>query len=71
MKKVLMDEQPDIFVCGHSHILKVIYDKQLSLLHINPGAAGKEGFQKVRTMVRFVIDSGKVRDLAIIEIGKQ
>ena len=70
VKKLLLDERPDIFVCGHSHILKVIYDKQLNLLHINPGAAGKEGFQKVRTMIRFVIDQGKVKDLAIIEIGK-
>lgn len=71
VKKLLMDVRPDIFVCGHSHILKVIYDKQLSLLHINPGAAGKEGFQKVRTMVRFMIENGKVSDLAIIEIGKR
>ena len=71
VKKLLAMENPDIFICGHSHILKVIYDKQLNLLHINPGAAGKEGFQKVRTMVRFVIDQGNVKDLAIIEIGKK
>ena len=69
IKKLLLDEKPDIFICGHSHILKVIYDKQLTLLHINPGAAGKEGFQKVRTMIRFVIDQGRVKDLAIVEIG--
>jgi len=68
-KKLLLDEKPDIFVCGHSHILKVIYDKQLNLLHINPGSCGKEGFHKVRTMVRFAIDKGKVKDLAIVEMG--
>jgi uncharacterized protein len=68
VRKMLLEEKPDIYVCGHSHILKVIYDKQLKLLHINPGACGKEGFQKVRTMVRFVIDHDKVRDMAIIEM---
>ncbi len=68
VRKALLEEKPDIYVCGHSHILKVIYDKQLQLLHINPGAAGREGFQKVRTMVRFTIDQGRVKDLAIIEM---
>lgn len=68
VKKMLLEEKPDIYVCGHSHILKVIYDKQLQLLHINPGAAGREGFQKVRTMVRFTIDGDSVKDLAIIEM---
>jgi uncharacterized protein len=71
VKKLLLDEKPDIFVCGHSHILKVIYDKQLNLLHINPGSCGKEGFHKVRTMVRFGIENGKARNLAIIELGKR
>jgi putative phosphoesterase len=69
IKQLLLKEKPDIFVCGHSHILKVIYDKQLKLLHINPGACGKVGFQKVRTMVRFGIDGDKVKEMAVIELG--
>lgn len=68
VKKILLAEKPDVYICGHSHILKVIYDKQLQLLHINPGACGREGFQKVRTMIRFTIDQDKVKDLAIIEM---
>lgn len=60
---------PDIFIAGHSHILKVIYDKKLNLLHLNPGAAGKEGFHKVRTLLRFSITEKKVHDLEIIELG--
>lgn len=60
---------PDLFICGHSHILKVMYDKKLELLHINPGAAGNHGFHKVKTMVRFTIDKKEIRDLEVIEIG--
>jgi putative phosphoesterase len=69
IRQILLKEKPDIFICGHSHILKVIYDKELKLLHINPGACGKVGFQQVRTMVRFVIDGDKVKDMAVIELG--
>jgi len=58
---------PDLFISGHSHILKVMPDKKLSLLHINPGAAGRSGFHKIRTAVRFVIDNGKVTDLEVLE----
>ena len=54
---------------GHSHILKVKYDKTLDMLHINPGAAGMSGFHKVRTMVRFVIDNGTFKDLEVIELA--
>ena len=60
---------PKLFVSGHSHILKVKYDKTLDLLHINPGAAGISGFHKVRTLVRFVIDSCTFRDLEVIELA--
>lgn len=60
---------PKLFVSGHSHILKVKYDKTLDLLHINPGAAGISGFHKVRTLVRFVIDNGTFRDLEVIELA--
>jgi len=62
---------PKLFICGHSHILKVMFDKKLGLLHMNPGAAGVSGFHQVRTMLRFVIDGGKISDLEIVEIGKR
>jgi len=62
---------PKLFICGHSHILKVMFDKKLNLLHMNPGAAGISGFHQVRTMLRFVIDGEKIKDLEIIEIGKK
>ncbi len=58
---------PKIFICGHSHILKVMPDKMLGLLHMNPGAAGISGFHKVRTMLRFVIDGADIKNLEVIE----
>lgn len=61
---------PDIFISGHSHILKVIPDKKLNLLHINPGAIGIYGFHKARTMVRFEIDSKQINNLEIIEFKR-
>ena len=61
-------QPPDLFVCGHSHILKVQYDKMLKLLHVNPGAAGKYGFHKVQTLIRFVIDGEKIQNLEVIEL---
>jgi putative phosphoesterase len=67
--QLLKSEKPDIFVCGHSHILKVMWDKELNLLHINPGAAGRQGFQKVDTLVRFAID-GTPRDMEILDFPK-
>ena len=70
MLEVLKSEKPDIFVCGHSHILKVMWDKELNLLHINPGAAGRSGFQKVDTLVRFEIDDKEVKGLEILDFPK-
>lgn len=61
---------PKLFICGHSHILKVMNDKKLKLLHMNPGACGKHGFHHVRTMLRFVIDGENISDLEVIELGK-
>ena len=58
-----------LFISGHSHILKVIYDEKLSCLHMNPGAAGKHGWHKVRTLLRFVIDKNQIKDCEIIELG--
>ncbi len=67
----LLARPPKLFIAGHSHILKVLYDKKLDCLHMNPGAAGKYGFHRVRTLLRFVLDEGDIRDLEVIEIGKQ
>lgn len=67
-KKITI-HKPDLFICGHSHILKVIPDKKNNLLHMNPGAAGKHGFHKIRTMLRFHIDNGKIGGLEAIELG--
>ena len=66
----IITNPPQLFISGHSHILKVMYDKQLSLLHMNPGAAGKDGFHKVRTLLRFTIDGKEIKDLEVIELGK-
>lgn len=65
----LLSRPPKLFISGHSHILKVMYDKTIGCLHINPGAAGQSGFHKVRTLVRFVIDGTEIRDLEVIELG--
>lgn len=62
---------PKLFISGHSHILKVMWDKKLNLLHMNPGACGKHGFHQVRTMLRFVIDGPEIKNLEIIEFGKR
>ena len=67
IKSILKAKKPDLFVCGHSHILKVIYDQKLNLLHINPGAAGLSGFQKKTTMIRFTIDGKEFKDMEIFE----
>ncbi len=65
----LMTRPPQLFISGHSHILKVKYDKTLGMLHINPGAAGQYGFHRVRTLVRFTIDKGTFKDLEVIELS--
>lgn len=67
----LFTRPPKLFISGHSHILKVKYDKTLGLLHINPGAAGIQGFHKVRTLVRFSIDKGNFSDLEVIELAEE
>lgn len=69
-KKLIDEEKPDIVVAGHSHILKVIYDKKLSHLHINPGAAGISGFHKIRTLIRFKLEDKKISNMEIIEIKR-
>lgn len=61
---------PRLFISGHSHILKVLYDKTIDCLHINPGAAGRQGWQKVRTLVRFTVEGRDFRDLEVIELSE-
>ena len=68
IRKQLLAAPPDLFISGHSHILKVQYDPALSCLHINPGAAGLQGWQTVRTLVRFTIDGKQFKDLEVIEL---
>jgi uncharacterized protein len=69
-KELLVQERPKLFITGHSHILKVMYDKKLELLHVNPGAAGKYGLHRSITMVRFVIDNSTIRDLEVLDIPR-
>lgn len=68
---ILKRERPALFICGHSHIAKVMYDKKLECLHINPGAAGRYGFHTVRTAVRFRLNEGKIEDLELVELNKR
>ena len=62
---------PKLFICGHSHILKVMPDNKLNLIHMNPGAAGVHGFHQIRTMLRFEINGDNIQNLEVIEIGKR
>ncbi len=71
IKEEIQKKPPQLFISGHSHILKVMYDKKLNLLHLNPGAAGKHGFHHVRTMIRFEINADKIENLEVIELGKR
>lgn len=68
-RQLLAQARPGLFVAGHSHILRVMPDPRLQLLHLNPGAAGRHGFHKVRTLLRFGIDQGKVVDMQVVELG--
>ncbi len=70
VKNQLLREKPGLYICGHSHILKIQYDPQYSVLHLNPGAAGISGFHQVRTMLRFVLDQGNIKDMELIEWPK-
>jgi uncharacterized protein len=70
-KKELLIHQPQLFISGHSHILKVMFDEKINCLHMNPGAAGVQGWHKVRTVIRFVIDGTNMKDCEVIELGKR
>ncbi|HIZ06091.1 MAG TPA: metallophosphatase family protein [Candidatus Phocaeicola gallistercoris] len=69
IRNILQENPPTLFISGHSHILKVMYDKKLNLLHINPGAAGKYGYHTIRTLIRFTIDKGNFSQLEVIELS--
>ncbi|MDD2244394.1 MAG: metallophosphoesterase family protein [Dysgonamonadaceae bacterium] len=71
IRNELITNPPKLFISGHSHILKVMYDDKLKCLHMNPGSAGIYGIHKVRTLLRFVIDDGNIRDLEVIEMAKR
>ena len=66
----LSEIKPQLFICGHSHILKVMYDKSIGCLHMNPGALGTHGFHKVQTALKFEIAEDKIQNLQIIELTK-
>jgi putative phosphoesterase len=68
-KQEIAEKAPKLFISGHSHILKVMFDQKNNLLHLNPGACGKQGWHKMRTMMRFVIDGAEIKDLEVIELG--
>ena len=69
IRNVIYSERPNLFVAGHSHILKVVYDNAAGCLHVNPGAAGKQGWQAVRTLVKLTIDGKDIKDLEVIELS--
>lgn len=68
-KQEIAEKAPKLFISGHSHILKAMFDEKNNLLHLNPGACGKQGWHKMRTMMRFVIDDTEIKDLEVIELG--
>lgn len=68
IKEEIRKHHAGLFICGHSHILKVIHDPELDCLHMNPGAAGKQGWHTVRTLIRFSIDGGDIRDAEVVEL---
>jgi len=71
IREEIQQKPPRIFIAGHSHILKVQFHKKLNLLHLNPGAAGNHGFHKIRTMLRFCLENGEIKNLEIIELAKR
>lgn len=70
VREELEKNPPKLFICGHSHILKVQFDKKFGLLHMNPGAVGKHGFHKARTMLRFTVEKGEIKNLELIEFPR-
>jgi predicted phosphodiesterase len=71
VKQELLEQRPQLFISGHSHILKIIFDEKIHCLHMNPGAAGKQGWHKVRTLIRFEVNGDKMQNCEVIELGKK
>ena len=71
IKEILKDKRPDLFISGHSHILKVMHDKELDILHMNPGAIGNYGWHKVKTILAFTVDGKEIKDLRVIEFTRE
>ena len=71
VKPLMLEHHPKLFIAGHSHILKVMYDEKLQCLHMNPGAAGNQGWHKIRTIIRFAIDGSDIKNCEIIELGRK
>lgn len=71
IRQDLIKNTPKLFICGHSHICRVQMDKSLNMLYMNPGAAGIHGFHKIRTIIRFTLDKGNIKDLEVVELGKR
>ena len=69
IKPELIASPPQLFISGHSHILKIMFDDKLQCLHMNPGAAGKSGWHKVRTLIRFIVDGKNMKNCEVIELG--
>jgi len=71
VRELLRENPPNLYICGHSHILKIMPDRKLNMLHINPGACGRHGFHKEKTIVRFGIEAGKIKELEVVNLGKR
>jgi uncharacterized protein len=71
VKPLIKEHKPQLFISGHSHILKVMYDEKMQCLHMNPGAAGNQGWHKVRTIITFVVDGKNMKDCKVIELGSR
>lgn len=71
IKQELINNEARLFICGHSHILKVIYDAKINCLHMNPGAAGHQGWHHIRTIIRFAIDGADIKNCEVIELGRR
>lgn len=71
VRALIEHERPKLYICGHSHILRVMFDKKYNCLHMNPGACGIHGFHHVKTFLRFTLDAGNIKDLEVIELGKR
>ena len=71
LKKLILEKKPQLYICGHSHILKVVQDRKNNLLHMNPGACGVHGFHQIRTLLRFELNQGKIEKLEAIELGQR